>query len=71
MEMEHLLWLNFKSRNNNNNNNNNKIGVKLDLRHRYDHVPKSVEKIMKVCSPYYGTNKCEPTALFLTTNRTS
>jgi len=27
MGMEHLLWLNFKSRN---NNNNNKLGVRLD-----------------------------------------
>jgi hypothetical protein len=55
MEMEHLFWLNFKSHNdddddddNNNNNNNNNIGVKLDNKHWYDHVLKSVERSLEV-----------------------
>jgi len=47
------------------------IGVKLDNKYWYDHVPKSVEQIMKVRLPYYGTNKSERTELFLTINRTS
>jgi hypothetical protein len=29
--------------NNNNNNNNREMGVKLDNKHWYKHVPKSVE----------------------------
>jgi hypothetical protein len=33
----------FKNGYNNNNNNNNNKGVKLDNKHWYDHVPKSVE----------------------------
>jgi hypothetical protein len=47
------------------------IGVKLDNKHRYDHLHKSVEKIMKVKLPYYGTNKCKPTELFPTKHRAS
>jgi hypothetical protein len=66
--------------NNNNNNNNTKhfnickeieVRVKIDNKHWYDHVPKSVETMMKVRLPYYGTNKCELTVLLLTINRTS
>ena len=44
------------------------MGVKLDNNHRCDLVPKQV---MNVRSPYYGTNRCEATQLFLTINRTS
>jgi len=29
------------------------------------------KQVMKVRLPYYGTNKCEPTELFLTINWTS
>ena len=38
----------------------------------YDQVPKSVETSHegKVTYVYYGTNKCQPTELFLTINRT-
>jgi hypothetical protein len=32
---------------------------------------KSVETSHQIRFPYYGTNKCEPTELFLTTKRTS
>jgi hypothetical protein len=31
------------------------IGVKLDNKHWYDRVPKSIEQILKVRLPYYGT----------------
>ena len=44
------------------------MGVKLDSRHRYDLI---LEQVMNVRLPYYGTNKCEATQLFLTINRTS
>ena len=47
------------------------IWVKLDNKHQYDHVPKSGETSQKIRLPYYGTNKCEPTELFLTINRKS
>ena len=47
------------------------IRVKLDNEHRCGHLPKSFEHVMKVRLPYYGTNKCEPTELLLTINRTS
>jgi hypothetical protein len=47
------------------------IGVQLDNKHWYDHLPKSVEQVMKVEVPYYGTNKCKPTELFPTKHRTS
>ena len=29
-----------------------------------------LKQVMEVRLPYYGTNKCEPTELFLTINRT-
>jgi len=48
-----------------------KTGVKFDNEPWYGHVPKSVEQFVKVRLPFYGTNKCEPTELFLTINRTS
>ena len=45
------------------------IGVKLDNKQRYDHVPKSVKKSHEVLRlPHYGTNKYELTELFLTIN---
>jgi len=44
------------------------IGVKLDNKHCYDHVPNSVKKAMKVRLPYYGTIKYEQTELVLTIN---
>ena len=69
----------FNDDNDNNNNNNNsfnisnKMGVKLDHKHRYDHVPctESVEtshdgKVTTLCNQQY-----ELTELFLTINRTS
>jgi hypothetical protein len=43
----------------------------LDNKHWYDHVPKSFETVIMVRLPYYGTNKCKPTELFPTINRTS
>jgi hypothetical protein len=46
------------------------IGVKLDNKHRYNHVPKSADTSQVGKVIYYGTNKCEPTELFLTINRT-
>jgi hypothetical protein len=42
------------------------IGVKLDS----DHVPISVEKVMKVRLTYYGAIEYETTELVLTINRT-
>ena len=47
-----------------------KIGVKLDNKHWYDHVPKSVETNHEVRLPYYGTKKCKLTELFPTINWT-
>ena len=47
------------------------IGVKLDNIHWYGHLPKSVEQVVKVNLPNYGTNKCKPTELFPTKHRTS
>jgi hypothetical protein len=47
------------------------IEVKLDTKQWYDYVPKSDDQAMKVRLPYYGTNKCEPTELFLSINRTT
>ena len=47
------------------------IGVKLDNEHWCDRVPKPVETSQMVRLTYYGTNKGEPTELFLTVNRTS
>jgi hypothetical protein len=42
-------------------NVSNEMGVKLDKEYWHDHVPKSVEKGMKVSLLYYETNKGEPT----------
>jgi hypothetical protein len=47
------------------------IRVKLENKHWYDHVPKSVEQVMKVRLPHYGTNKSERTELYIPINRTS
>jgi len=46
-------------------------GVKIENEHWYDHVPKSVIKVMKVRLPCYKTNRRELTELFITINWTS
>jgi len=62
---------------NNNNNNNNSfnickaIWVKLDNKHRYDHVPKSVETSHDGKFTTLWNHQCEPTELLLTITRTS
>ena len=38
-------------------------GVKFSNEHWCDQVPQSLERIMKVRLPYYGTKKCKPTGL--------
>ena len=47
--------------------------IQSDNKHRYDHVlyQNQSQRFMKVRLPYYGTNKCEPTELFLTITRKS
>ena len=42
------------------------IGIKLDKEQWCDHIPKSVTTSHEGKVPYYGTNKCEQTELFLT-----
>jgi hypothetical protein len=47
-----------------------KTGIQLDNEHWYDHVlyQNQSQQVMKVRLPYYGTNKCEPTDMFLPKN---
>jgi len=46
------------------------IGVKSDNNGMTTYQNQS-KQVMKLRSPYYGINKCKPTELFLTINRTS
>ena len=45
------------------------MGVQLDTKHWYEHVPKSVETTQGEMSPYCGINQYERTELFLTINQ--
>ena len=47
------------------------MGVKLDKKHWYDHVPKTVETSHEGKVTILWNQKCEPTELFLTINQTS
>ena len=46
------------------------IRIKLGNIHWYDHIQRLTETNHGIKQPYYGINKCKPTVLFITINRT-